>query len=125
MLNVVAVQDVAAGHLRAYERGRAGERYLLGGENLPMKQLFAAIAVAAGRTPPWIAVPWPLAYAVAGTADAVLRPLGREPSLFVLDEVRLARLPMAFDDGRARRELGHESRPVADAIAAAVDAYEE
>ncbi|MFN8205173.1 MAG: NAD-dependent epimerase/dehydratase family protein [Solirubrobacteraceae bacterium] len=118
-LNVVDVRDVAAGHLRACERGRRGERYLLGGENLTMRDVFALVARAAGRRPPRVPVPWTAAYASARVADAALRPLAREPALLNLDEVRLARLPMRFDDGRARRELGHRSRPAAEALAAA------
>src|SRR5207247_6614094 len=55
-LNVVAVEDVAAGHLRAYETGRQGERYLLGGENLAMRHVFGIVAAAAGRRPPRIAI---------------------------------------------------------------------
>jgi dihydroflavonol-4-reductase len=124
-LNVVAVEDVARGHVLALERGRAGERYLLGGENLPMRDVFAAVAPAAGRAAPRVAVPWPAAYAAARAADAALRPLGREPSLLVLDEVRLARLPMAFDDAKARAELGYDSRPARLALAAATHPYAE
>ena len=117
MLNVVAVQDVAAGQLRAHERGRAGRRYLLGGENLAMREVFATVARAAGRPAPRLAVPWVAAYGAARVADAVARARGREPGLLNLDEVRLGRLPMAFDDARARSELGHVSRPAADALA--------
>ena len=122
VLNVVAVEDVAEGHVRAHESGRRGERYLLGGENVPMRTLFAALARAAGRRPPRLALPWHAVYAAARLANAALRPVGREPSLLVLDEVRLARLPMAFDDSKARRELGHRSRPAADALARAAEA---
>jgi dihydroflavonol-4-reductase len=118
-LNVVAVEDVADGHLRAHERGRSGERYLLGGENLPMRDVFAAVASAAGRRPPAVAIPWPVAHLAAHVARAALGMIGREPSLLVLDEVHLARHPMTFDDAKARRELGHRSRPAADALAAA------
>jgi dihydroflavonol-4-reductase len=118
-LNVVAVEDVAAGHLLAHERGRAGRRYLLGGENLSMREVFATIAAAAGRRAPRVAIPWRLAYAAALGADAALRPLGREPSLLVLDEVRLARLPMTFDDTRARAELGYRPGAARAALARA------
>jgi dihydroflavonol-4-reductase len=118
-LNVVAVEDVAAGHLLAHERGRPGERYLLGGENLSMRDVFATVAAAAGRPAPRVAIPWRLAHLAALGADAAMRSVGREPSLLVLDEVRLARLPMTFDDAKARRELGHRSRPAREALAAA------
>jgi dihydroflavonol-4-reductase len=117
-LNVVAVQDAAAGHVRAFEHGRRGERYLLGGENLSLREVFATVARAAGRPAPRIGVPWAVAYAAARAGDAALRAVGREPSLLVVDEVRLARLPMAFDDAKARRELGHTSRPAREALTA-------
>jgi dihydroflavonol-4-reductase len=122
VLNVVAVEDVATGHLLAAERGRAGERYLLGGENLPMRDVFAIVAEAAGRPAPAVPVPWRLAHVAALTASGATRPFGREPSLLVLDEVRLARLPMSFDDAKARRELGHAPGPAADALRAAARA---
>jgi dihydroflavonol-4-reductase len=115
-LNIVAVEDVASGQLRALDRGRSGSRYLLGGENLAMREVFAHVARAAGRPAPRLAVPWTLAYAAARIAHAALAPLHREPSLLNLDEVRLARLPMRFDDALARRELGHVSRPAAQAL---------
>jgi dihydroflavonol-4-reductase len=121
-LNIVAVEDVAAGHLRAHERGRPGERYLLGGENLALREVFAIVAAAAGRRPPRAAIPWALAYAAARTSDAVLGLVGREPTLLVLDAVRVARLPMTFDDAKARRELGHSSRPAAQALQSAARA---
>jgi dihydroflavonol-4-reductase len=122
VLNIVDVRDVAAGQLLAFERGVSGRRYLLGGENLTMREIFAHVARAAGRPAPRVPVPWPLAYAVARIADAALRPFGREPQLLNLDEVRLARLPMPFDDSRARRELGHRSRPGAQALGLAAGA---
>jgi dihydroflavonol-4-reductase len=121
-LNVVAVDDVAAGHLLAFEHGRSGERYLLGGENLSLREVFAIVAEAAGRRPPRIGVPWALAYGAARVGDAALRLTGREPSLLVVDEVRLARMPMTFDDARARSELGYTSRPAKQALVAAAHA---
>ena len=121
-LNIAAVEDVAIGHRLAYERGRPGKRYLLGGENLTMREVFAIVAKAAGRRPPRIAVPWTLAHAAARLAELGLAAVGRKPSLLVLDEVRLARLPMTFDDAKARGELGYRSRPAAVALAAAARA---
>ncbi len=115
-LNVVAVQDVAAGHLGAFEHGRAGERYLLGGENLSIRQVFAVIAAAAGRPAPRIGVPWTAAHLAARLADAALRPLGREPRMLELDQVRAGRLPHLFDDSKARSELGYVSRPAVRAL---------
>ena len=121
-LNVVAVEDVAAGHLAALDRGRPGERYLLGGENIAVRDVFAVIAGAVGRPAPRLPVPWGAAYAAACAADALLRPLGREPGLLVPDEVRGGRLPHLFDDSKARSELGYVSRPAVDALASAARA---
>jgi dihydroflavonol-4-reductase len=121
-LNVVAVEDVAAGHALAFEHGHAGERYLLGGENMEVREVFAIVARAAGLSAPRLPVPWAVAYAAARVADAASRPLGREPQLLVLDEVRAGRLPHLFDDSKARRELGYVSRPAADALAEATRA---
>jgi dihydroflavonol-4-reductase len=117
-LNVVAVEDVAAGHVLAHERGRAGERYLLGGENLSLREAFAIVARAAGRPSPRIGVPWAAAYAAA----LALRAARREPSLLVLDEVRLARLPMTFDDAKARRQLAYSPGPAEQALIRAAKA---
>jgi dihydroflavonol-4-reductase len=118
-LNVVAVEDVAVGHVLAFERGRPGERYLLGGDDMPLSEVFAVIARAAGLSPPRLPVPWSVAYAGARFADATLRLVRREPHLLVLDEVRAGRLPHLFDDSKARAELGYVSRPVAHALAEA------
>jgi dihydroflavonol-4-reductase len=116
VLNIAAVRDVAVGHLDAFERGRSGERYLLGGENMTIQRVFAIVARAAGLPPPRLPVPWVLAYGAARVAGAVMRPLGREPELLLLDEVRSGRVPHAFDDARARDELGYVSRPAAEAL---------
>lgn len=121
-LNVVAVEDVASGHLQAFEHGRAGERYLLGGEDMSIRSVFATVARAAGRPAPRIGVPWGLAYAAAVAANAALRPVGREPELLLLDEVRSGRLPHLFDDRKARQELGYTSRPADQALAEATRA---
>jgi dihydroflavonol-4-reductase len=118
-LNVVAVEDVAVGHLRALEHGRSGERYLLGGENLTIREVFALIATSAGRRAPRIGVPWSAAYAAALVANAALRPLDREPQMLLVDEVRSGRVPHLFDDSKARSELSYVSRPTAEALAGA------
>ena len=107
-LNVVDVRDVARGHALALEHGRAGERYLLGGANLSLEELFAAVADLAGRPRPRVPVPYPLAVA-AGAAGLVNR-----------QEVRLARLPMFFSSAKAERELGYRPGPVEPALARAV-----
>ena len=107
-LNVVDVRDVARGHALALEHGEPGQRYLLGGVDLSLADLFAAIARLAGRPRPRLRVP----YAVAEMA-AVARIANR-------DEVRLARLPMYFSSAKARSTLGYEPGPVEPALARAV-----
>jgi dihydroflavonol-4-reductase len=107
-LNVVDVRDVARGHALALERGAPGERYLLGGVDLSLEELFAAIARLAGRPRPRLRVPYAVAEmaALAGIANR--------------DEVRLARLPMFFSSEKARSTLGYEPGPVEPALARAV-----
>jgi len=107
-LNVVDVRDVARGHALALERGEPGERYLIGGVDLPLPELFAAIAALAGRERPRLRVPYAVALA-AGRAGLVNR-----------DEVQLARLPMYFSSDKARSRLGYEPGPVEPALARAV-----
>ena len=119
-INVVDVRDVAAGHLLAHERGRSGERYLLGGEDLTLRDAFAMIARHAGRTPPRVGVPWRVALGAAWVADRATRLVGREPRLLNLDETRLARTPMRFSVGKAQRELGYTFRGADEALADAV-----
>lgn len=107
-LNVVDVRDVAAGHVLALERGRAGERYLLGGANLTLAELFAAIARIAGRPRPRLRVPYPVSVGAA------------QLGLANRDEVRLARIPMFFSSAKAERELGYRPGPVEPALARAI-----
>jgi dihydroflavonol-4-reductase len=107
-LNVVDVRDVAIGHALALEHGRPGERYLLGGVDLPLRDLFAKIADAAGRPRPRIRVPYTVVRAAAAA-----RLVNRH-------EVRLARLPMYFSSAKAERELGYRARPIGDAVSEAV-----
>jgi dihydroflavonol-4-reductase len=107
-LNVVDVCDVARGHALALEHGQRGERYLLGGADLSLEELFAAIADLAGRSRPRIRVP----YAVAQVAAKI--------RLANPDEVKLARLPMYFTWEKARVRLGYTPGPVEPALALAV-----
>jgi dihydroflavonol-4-reductase len=107
-LNVVDVRDVARGHLLAFEKGERGARYLLGGENLSLRELFARIARLAGRRPPRLRIPY-----AAAQAAAALR-------LANQDEVRLARLPMYFTSEKARSRLGYAPGEIGPALELAV-----
>jgi len=119
-LNVVHVEDVAAGHLAAMERGVIGERYILGGENLTLCDLLTEISRITGRPAPRFKLPagplMPLAYANEWGA----RLMGYEPFLHC-DSLKMSRTRMFFDDRKARRELGYETRPARLAIQDAVD----
>jgi dihydroflavonol-4-reductase len=109
-LNLVHVDDVASGHLAALRRGRVGERYILGGENVILADMLADIARIVGRRPPMLKIPRAIIYPVAYGAELLAR-LGWGEPFVTLDGLRMARKRMFFDDGKARRELGYTSRP--------------
>jgi len=118
-LNFVHVDDVAAGHLAALRRGRTGERYILGGENVYLRDFLAAVAAIVGRRPPRVRVPIAPLYPLAVGAEAWARLTGREPFL-TRDGLRMARHHMFFNDAKARGELGYSSRPYRDGLADAI-----
>ncbi len=115
-LNVVDVDDVATGHLLAAERGAQGRSYVLGGENLELREILDILAAATGLPRAVIKVPRQVAIA-AGHASGFLegRLLRREPSV-PLEGARMASTRMIFSDARARKELGYSSRPAVEAI---------
>jgi dihydroflavonol-4-reductase len=121
-LNLVAVEDVASGHLLAAERGRIGERYLLGGSNVSLKELWASLARLTGRRAPWLRVPHAVAMAVGCGSQLVARARGRDP-LVSLEAVRMARHTMFVDASKARRELGFEPGAIERALDRAVHWY--
>lgn len=119
-LNLVHVEDVARGHLLAHDRGALGRRYILGGEDMALRDILAAIARLVGRKPPTIRLPRPALYPVAVVAEAWAWLMhGAEPQVTV-DGLKMSRKWMFFDSSRARRELGYTARPAAEAIADAV-----
>lgn len=119
-LNLVHVDDVAHGHFLALERGRIGERYILGGENLPLQQMLADIAQMTGRKAPTIALPrWPL-YPLALGAEAVAKFTKKEPFVTV-DGLRMSKNKMYFTSAKAERELGYRARPYREGLRDALD----
>ena len=122
-LNFLPVEDAAAGHLLAAERGQIGERYILGGENLTLKQVLAVLARVSGRKAPRVRVPHIVALGASYMDTAISRLLGREPQI-PLEGVRMARHSMFVSAERARRELGFAPGPVAAALERAVRWYE-
>jgi dihydroflavonol-4-reductase len=118
-LNLVDVRDVAAGHLLALERGRPGEKYILGHRDMTLKEIFETLARIAGRPAPRVRVPHWIPLTVAAVDTSLARMRGRRPR-FELDAVRLARKKMFFDPGKAVRELGLPQTPVEEALGRAV-----
>ena len=122
-LNLVHVDDVAEGHLLAFEHGRIGERYILGGDNLSLREMLAEIAGLVGRKPPRLQLPPRALLPVAFLAEAIARlGIGGEP-LVTADGVRMARKPMYFMSAKAERELGYRSRPAAEGMRHAIHWY--
>lgn len=117
-LNVVHVEDVAEGHALALEKGRVGERYILGSENLLLRDLLALVAAEAGRRPPRIALPVAAVWPVALVCEA-LGHLGVEP-MVTRDHLRMARKKMFFSSAKAIAELGYAPRPARDAVRDAI-----
>jgi dihydroflavonol-4-reductase len=122
-LNLVHVDDVAEGHLLALDRGRVGERYILGGENLPLGEMLALIAHLVGRKPPRLRLPAGAVLPAAFATEAIARlGIGGEP-LLTADGVRMARKPMYFTSAKAERELGYRSRPALEGLRDAIAWY--
>jgi dihydroflavonol-4-reductase len=119
-LNFVHVDDVAAGHLAALRRGGIGERYILGGQNVTLRQVLTDIAEIVGRPPPRVRLPRAALYPVALGAEFLARLSGRTP-FATLDGLRMARYYMHFDDAKARRELGYTSRPYRQGLVEAIE----
>jgi dihydroflavonol-4-reductase len=123
-LNVVDVSDTAEGHLLACERGRSGQRYILGCENLTLEQIFAHLERISGKQAPRWQIPYAIAYA-AGVASTTWANLtGQEPRA-PLDAVKMARKKMFVSPEKARRELGFQPRPVDGALERAVRWFQE
>jgi dihydroflavonol-4-reductase len=118
-LNIVHVDDVADGHLLALEKGRIGEHYILGSEDMSLEALLGQVAGLVGRRPPRVRIPHQLAMAVAHASEAWSRVSGREPQV-TLDAVRMARKIMYFSSDKAKRELDYAPRSGQTAIADAV-----
>ena len=118
-LNIVHVDDVAAGHLAAFHRGRIGERYILGGEDMTLRQILTSIAQLAGRSPPRIRLPHAAVLPVAYASELYARLTGR-PTRVTVEGVRMARKRMFFSSAKAVRELGYRWRPPSEAFADAL-----
>jgi dihydroflavonol-4-reductase len=119
-LNLVDARECARGHIAALEKGKSGERYILGGENLTLKQILDKLGVISGLRSPKVKLPYFVAYA-AGAVDQTVqgRLLGREPRA-TIETVRMGKKKMWASSGKAERELGWKTVPVDDALRRAV-----
>ena len=123
-LNFVSVEDVAEGHLLAAQRGKIGERYLLGGRNMTLKELLDALARITGLAAPAKRIPHWLALIAACAETGYSRVMGREPRI-PIEGVRIARHRMFVNDAKARKELGYQPGAVEAALERAVRWYVE
>jgi len=118
-LNLVHVDDVAAGHLLAWQNGRIGERYILGGQNVLLGDMLRDIARFVGRAPPRLRLPRRLLFPIAYGAEAIAHFTGREPFVTTTG-LRLAKDRMFFSSAKAERDIGYRARPYGEAIADAI-----
>ena len=123
-LNVVHVDDVAAGHLLAFAKGTVGERYILGGQDMTLGQILAAVATLRRRRPPRFRLPHGAIMPFAYAAQALAHLTGREP-LVSVDGLRMARKTMFYSSAKAERELGYRARPAEHALRDALDWFSE
>jgi dihydroflavonol-4-reductase len=123
-LNLVDARECARGHVAAVEKGKSGERYILGGENLTLKQILDKLGVISGLPSPKVKLPYFVAYA-AGAVDQMVqgRLLGREPRA-TIETVRMGKKKMWASSGKAERELGWKTVPVDDALSRAVEWFQ-
>jgi len=118
-LNIVHVDDCAEGHILAAERGETGRAYILGGENLPLREIFTLLSRHCGVPAPRVRLPYLPVLFLAHLLDRLSRLTGREP-VIPLDGVRMARRTMFFSSRRAEDELGYRHRPADEALRDAV-----
>jgi dihydroflavonol-4-reductase len=123
-LNLVAVEDCAAGHLLAADKGRIGERYILGARNMTLKEILAALAPIAGRPAPRVRLPHAVALAAGYADEFFARITGREPQIPV-EGVKMSRHRMFIESDKAQRELGYRPAAIEPALERAVRWYAE
>ena len=122
-LNLVDVADAARGHLLAAQRGRVGEKYILGGENLTLKQMLERLARISNLPAPRVRLPYAVAFGFALGAEAVSRVLTHRPPRASITEVKMSRKHMFFDSSKAREQLGYSPGPIDNALAGAIEFF--
>jgi dihydroflavonol-4-reductase len=124
-LNLVHVDDVAAGQLLALDKGRIGERYILGGQDVMLGDMLAQIAALVGRKAPTIRIPRGPLFPLAWANEALARMTGKSDPFLTLDSLRMARYRMFFSSAKAQAELGYQARPHAEALRDAIDWFRQ
>lgn len=124
-LNIVHVDDVADGHLLAMQHGRLGERYILGGENLYLRDILNRLAAMSGQRPPRVRLPHQLVLPMAWISECWARLTNNDDPRLTVTGIRLARHLMFFSSERARRELGYAPRPADEALRDAMDWFRQ
>lgn len=122
-LNFVHVEDVAEGHLLAYEKGEIGDRYILGGENMTLIQILTEISTYVGRKPPAIKLPQTALLPIAYVAEALSRMTGNWEPFVTVDGVKMSTKRMYFSSVKAEKALGYKARPAKEAVAEAIEWY--
>ncbi len=122
-LNLIDVEDVAWGHILALEKGKTGDRYILGNQNLTFAQLLAKLETITGISAPKNTIPYGIPYSVAWLEENVLAKLGKKPTI-ALDSVRMSQQKMFYDASKAVKELGLPQSNIDDALKKAVKYFE-
>jgi len=117
----VHVDDVAFGHLQAFKNGVIGERYILGGEDLSLRQILAEVAEIVGRKPPVISLPRTPLFPFAYLSEFIARLRGGSEPMLSVDGLRMSKKRMYFSSAKAREMLGYVTRPASEALRDAVD----
>jgi dihydroflavonol-4-reductase len=123
IMNLVDVRDVAAGLLLAMERGRTGQRYILGGENIALKKLLAIVGVISGRSALRIPIPAVMAQTAAAVLEFIADHVTHEPPAATVEGVRIASRSQGLSIEKARCELGYAPRPIAAALEEALQSF--
>jgi len=123
-LNIAHVEDVAEGHWLAYQKGVVGQRYVLGGTDMSLREILAMIADIVGRKPPRVRLPHAVVLPIAYISETFARFTGKPP-VATVEEVRMSKKLMFFSSDKARRELGYTQRPARQALEDAVRWYRE
>ena len=123
-LNIAHVDDVAKGHLLAYEKGRTGERYILGGENLSLQSILKIICELTNKKPPSIKLPHNLILPIAWCMERWAN-ISKQAPRATVDEIRMSKKPMYFSSDKAIKELGYQIRPAKEAIKDAIEWFTE